>query len=88
VELAVVCALLSSLEDRALPSNICFVGEIGLSGEIRAVNRIDQSIAEADNLRMDVIVSPKANAKGLDTKHYKREIKMCNKVEDVYKMLF
>ncbi len=88
VELAVVCALLSSLEDRALPSNICFVGEIGLSGEIRAVNRIDQRIAEADKLGMDVIFIPKANAKGLDTKHYKIEIKMCNKVEDVYKMLF
>jgi len=88
IELAVVCALLSSLEDRALPSNICLVGEIGLSGEIRAVNRIDQRIAEADKLGMDVIFIPKANAKGLDKKRYKIEIKMCNKVEDVYKMLF
>lgn len=88
VELAVVCALLSSLEDRALPSNICLVGEIGLSGEIRAVNRIDQRIAEADKLGMDVIFIPKANVKGLDTKNYKIEIKMCNKVEDVYRMLF
>ncbi len=88
VELAVVCALLSSLEDRALPSNICLVGEIGLSGEIRAVNRIDQRIAEADKLGMDVIFIPKANAKGLDTKNFKIEIKTCNKVEDVYKMLF
>ncbi|OSZ82339.1 DNA repair protein RadA [Chitinophagaceae bacterium IBVUCB1] len=88
IELAVVCALLSSYEDKALPSNICLVGEIGLSGEIRAVNRIDQRIAEADKLGMDVIFIPKANAKGLDKKNYKIEIKTVNKVEDVYRGLF
>ncbi len=88
IELAVVCSLLSSYEDKALPSNICLVGEVGLSGEIRAVNRIDQRIAEADKLGMDVIFIPKANAKGLDTKNFKIEIKTVNKVEDVYKMLF
>ncbi len=88
IELAMVCALLSSYEDKALPSNICLVGEIGLSGEIRAVNRIDQRIAEADKLGMDAILIPKANAKGLDKKHYKLEIKMVNKVEDVYRLLF
>jgi DNA repair protein RadA/Sms len=88
IELAVVCALLSSYEDRALPSNICLVGEIGLSGEIRAVNRIDQRIAEADKLGMDVIFIPKANAKGLDKKGLKIEVKPVNKVEDVYRALF
>lgn len=88
IELAVVCSLLSSYEDRALPSNICLVGEVGLSGEIRAVNRIDQRIAEADKLGMDVIFIPKANAKGLDQKHFKIQIKTVNKVEDVYRMLF
>lgn len=88
IELAVVCALLSSYEDKALPNNICLVGEIGLSGEIRAVNRIDQRIAEADKLGMDVIFIPKANAKGLDKKNFKIEIKTVNKVEDVYRMLF
>lgn len=88
IELALVCALLSSYEDRALPSNMCFVGEVGLSGEIRAVNRVDQRIAEADKLGMDVIIIPKANAKGLDSKNYNIEIKTANKVEDVYRMLF
>lgn len=88
IELAVVCSLLSSYEDKALPNNICLVGEIGLSGEIRAVNRIDQRIAEADKLGMDVIFIPKANAKGLDTKSYNIQIKVVNKVEDVYKLLF
>ena len=88
MELAVVCSLLSSYEDKALPSNICLVGEVGLSGEIRAVNRIDQRIAEADKLGMDVIFIPKANAKGLDLKNMKIEVKAVNKVEDVYKALF
>jgi len=88
IELAVVCALLSSYEDKALPSNICFVGEIGLSGEVRAVNRIDQRIAEADKLGMDAIFVPKGNIKGLDKKNYSIEIKTINKVEDVYRLLF
>ncbi len=88
IELAVVCALLSSYEDKALPSNICLIGEVGLSGEIRAVNRIDQRIAEVDKLGMDVIFIPKANIKGLQRKDYKIEIKTVNKVEDVYKVLF
>ncbi len=87
IELALVCALLSSYEDKALPSNICLVGEIGLSGEIRAVNRIDQRIAEAEKLGMDAIFIPKVNGKGLEDK-FKIAVKTVNKVEDVYKMLF
>lgn len=88
IELSVVCALLSSFEDKALPSNICFVGEIGLSGEIRAVNRIDQRIAEADKLGMDAIFIPRGNFKGLDKKNFSIEIKTVGKVEDVYRLLF
>lgn len=88
IELSVVCALLSSFEDKALPSNICFVGEIGLSGEIRAVNRIDQRIAEADKLGMDAIFIPRGNFKGLDKKNFTIEIKTVGKVEDVYRLLF
>lgn len=88
IELALVCALLSSYEDKALPSNLCFVGEVGLSGEIRAVNRIDQRIAEADKLGMDAIIIPKANAKGLDNKNLNIKVKTANKVEEVYRMMF
>lgn len=88
IELAVVCALLSSYEDKALPANICLVGEVGLSGEIRAVNRIEQRIAEADKLGMDVIFVPRANARGLDKMNYKIDVKTVNKVEDVYRLLF
>jgi DNA repair protein RadA/Sms len=88
IELALVCALLSSYEDRALPSNICMVGEVGLSGEIRAVSRIEQRIAEADKLGMDMILIPQANAKGLQTAQYRIAVKMASKVEDVYRMMF
>jgi len=88
MELALVCSLLSSYEDKALPANTCLVGEVGLSGEIRAVNRIDQRIAEANKLGMDVIFIPKANAKGLDKKNFKIEVRTVNKVEDIYKALF
>lgn len=88
IELAVVCALLSSYEDKALPSNICLVGEIGLSGEIRAVNRIEQRVAEAEKLGMDAIFIPKANGKAFDTAKYRIGIKQVNKVEDIYRMLF
>jgi len=50
IDLAIVSALISSLEDVAIPNDICFAGEVGLSGEIRSVNRIEQRIQEADRL--------------------------------------
>lgn len=88
IDLPIVCALLSSYEDTALPSNVCLVGEVGLSGEIRAVNRIEQRIAEAAKMGMDLIVIPKANAKGLDTKNFNIEIRLANKVSDIYQTFF
>ena len=88
MELAVVMALLSTYEDKALPGNVIFVGEVGLSGEIRAVNRIDQRIAEAAKLGMDAIFIPKANAKGLDMQKAGIRVVAVNKVEDVYRAVF
>ncbi|PSK92130.1 DNA repair protein RadA [Taibaiella chishuiensis] len=88
IDLAIVCALLSSYEDTALPSNICLVGEVGLSGEIRAVNRIEQRIAEAAKMGMDAIIIPKANAKGLDQANFGIAIRLATKVSDVYQSLF
>jgi len=61
IDLAVLCALLSSFEDIPLPEHICFAGEIGLSGEIRAVNRIEQRIAEAEKLGFEKIFVSKYN---------------------------
>ncbi len=88
IDLPVVCALLSSYEDVALPSNICLVGEVGLSGEIRAVNRIDQRIAEAAKMGMDAIIIPKANAKGLDSQQHGITIRTATKVSEIYQSLF
>ncbi len=88
LDLALCCALLSSHDDKPLPAKTCFVGEVGLSGEIRAVSRIEQRIAEADKLGMETIFIPKANAKGLQQRGYGVKIKTAKAVEDVYRMLF
>lgn len=58
IDLAVLCSLLSSYEDVPLPQQICFAGEVGLSGEIRAVNRIEQRIAEAEKLGFEKSLFP------------------------------
>ena len=88
LDLGVVAALISSLQDVAVPSEICFAGEVGLSGEIRAVNRIDQRIQEADRLGFKQIFFSKYNTKGLDAKRYNIELKTIGKIEELYKMLF
>lgn len=88
IDLAVLCALLSSFEDMALPMNICFAGEVGLSGEIRAVNRIDQRIAEAEKLGFEKIILSKYNQKGLSAHAHQIEIVTVGKVEEVYSLLF
>jgi DNA repair protein RadA/Sms len=59
-----------------------------MPGEIRAVNRIDQRIAEAEKLGMDAIIIPKANMKGLPVDQYGITVKAANKVEEVYRMFF
>ena len=64
IDLAVLCALLSSYEDVPLAQHTCFAGEVGLSGEIRAVNRIDQRIAEAEKLGFEKIIVSKYNRRG------------------------
>ena len=88
IDLAVICALLSSYEDVPLPQNICFAGEVGLSGEIRAVNRIDQRIAEAEKLGFEKIIVSKYNQKGLAKLKSNIEIIKMGRVEEVYKHLF
>jgi len=63
IDLAVLSALLSSYEDVALPHQVCFAGEVGLSGEIRAVNRTEQRIAEAEKLGFEKIIISKYSQK-------------------------
>ena len=86
IDLAIVCALLSSYEDVPMPPKICFAGEVGLSGEIRAVNRVEQRIAEAEKLGFEKIIVSKYNSKtklkaGI-------EIVSLSKVEELYQYLF
>jgi DNA repair protein RadA/Sms len=87
-DLAVLCALLSSYEDVPLPQHTCFAGEVGLSGEIRAVNRIDQRIAEAEKLGFEKIIVSRYNQKGLSRQKFNIEIITMGRVEEVYKHLF
>ena len=88
IDLAIVSALISSLEDVSIPHDICFAGEVGLSGEIRTVNRIEQRIQEADRLGFREIYISKYNVKGLDEKKFKIKIKTIGKVEELYQSLF
>ena len=88
IDLAVLCALLSSYEDVPLPPYTCFAGEVGLSGEIRAVNRIDQRIAEAEKLGFEKIIVSKYNQKGLGKQKFNIEVVLMGRVEEVYKYLF
>lgn len=88
IDLAVLCALLSSYEDVPLPHHLCFAGEVGLSGEIRAVNRIDQRIAEAEKLGFEKIIVSKYNQKGLAKQKFNIEVVTMGRVEEVYQYLF
>ncbi len=88
LDLAIVCALLSSYEDVPLPQKVCFAGEVGLSGEIRAVNRIEQRIAEAEKLGFSKIIISKYNAKSLGNLKFGIEVVTLGKVEEVYQYLF
>lgn len=88
IDLAVLCALLSSYEDIAIGNNICFAGEVGLSGEIRAVNRIEQRIAEAEKLGFEKIFISRYNKKGADFSKFNIEVIAVGRVDEVYKGLF
>lgn len=88
IDLAVLCALLSSYSDIPLPPHVCFAGEIGLSGEIRAVNRIDQRIAEAEKMGFEKIILSKYNQKGIARQKFGIEVILMGRVEEVYQYLF
>lgn len=88
LDLAVVSALVSSMHDLPIPKNIAFAGEIGLSGEIRAVGRIEQRIQEAERLGFGKIVVPSNNLKGISKSKYKIKIAGFSKVNDALSDLF
>ncbi|MEO1517643.1 MAG: DNA repair protein RadA [Bacteroidota bacterium] len=88
IDLAIVSALISSLQDVSIPNDVCFAGEVGLSGEIRAVNRIEQRIQEADRLGFQEMYLSKYNTKGLDADRYNIRLKTIGKLEELYHELF
>ncbi len=88
IDLAVISSILSSNVDRAINKNICFAAEVGLSGEIRPVNRIEQRVSEADKLGFRQILVSTANKKNLERNKYKTEIIYADKIEQAIKFLF
>jgi len=88
IDLAVIVAIISSQQDMPITTSIAFAGEVGLSGEIRAVNRIEQRIAEAEKLGFDGIFISKFNVKGLDPKKYNIAIRPVATLEHIFNALF
>ena len=86
-DLAVICSILSSNIDIPINHKICFAGEVGLTGEIRAVSRIEQRISEAAKLGFQRIYVPSLN-KGFDPKKFQIDIVRVARVEEVFKTIF
>ena len=87
MDLSVISAVLSSSLDIAIDNDTCLCGEVGLSGEIRPVNRIEQRIQEAEKLGFSRILIPANNLKGFNKK-VSIEIKQVSKVSDAFRILF
>jgi len=86
IDLAVVAAILSSNEDIAVGKDVCFAGEVGLSGEIRPVNRVEQRIQEAEKLGFSTIFVSKYNK--IATKFPGIKVVLVSKIEEVVEQLF
>lgn len=86
IDLAVVAAILSSNEDIPVDKDFCFAGEVGLSGEIRPVNRVDQRIQEAEKLGFSAIFVSKYNK--ISLKKTLIKVRLVSKIEDVVEELF
>jgi DNA repair protein RadA/Sms len=88
IDLAICCAILSSMEEIPISYKVCFAAEVGLGGELRAVNRIEQRISEAEKLGFQQIFISKFSQKSLDLKKSKIEVKSVGKLTDVFQELF
>ena len=87
-DLAIVCSLISSMQDISIPRDFAFAGEVGLSGEIRAIRGIELRIQEAARLGFTKIFIPKPNIKGLVRQRFPIEIVEISKIETVFNELF
>ena len=87
-DLAVISAILSSNMDVAIETGVCMAGEVGLSGEIRPVNRIEQRIGEAEKLGFKRFLLPRYNMQGLNASKLHIELVPVRKVEEAFRNLF
>ena len=87
IDLAVCASVISSYNDHYISPHICFAGEVGLGGELRAVNRIENRISEAEKLGFKEIMISKYNKKGLDLSKFKLKITTAGKLEEVFEKL-
>ena len=88
MDLSVIAAVLSSNVDTPIESGWCMCGEVGLSGEVRPVNRIEQRIAEAEKLGFTDMIIPKYNLQGFDKNKYSIHLHPVRKVEEALRALF
>ena len=88
MDLSIIAAVLSSNVDTPIDAGWCMCGEVGLSGEVRPVNRIEQRIAEAEKLGFSDIIIPKYNLQGFDAKKFHIAIHPVRKVEEALRALF
>ena len=88
MDLSVIAAVLSSNVDTPIEEGWCMAGEVGLSGEVRPVARIEQRISEAEKLGFQHIIIPKYNLSGLNRKKFKIELVPVRKVEEALRALF
>lgn len=88
MDLSIIAAVLSSNVDTAIEAGWCMAGEVGLSGEVRPVNRIEQRVAEAEKLGFTDMIIPKYNLGGFDSKKYNIHLHPVRKVEEALRILF
>ena len=88
LDLAVISAILSSNVDMPIPTDVCFAGEVGLSGEIRPVTRCEQRVAEAQKLGFSTIIVPKNNLKAAKKTGQTIKVVEVSRVEDAFRHLF
>jgi DNA repair protein RadA/Sms len=88
IDLAIVAAILSSNQDEHIHTKTCFAAEVGLSGEIRPINRIEQRVSEAEKLGFERIFISKYNFRALEKGRYSIEVVPVSKVQELYSSLF
>lgn len=88
MDLSVIAAVLSSNVDTPIESGWCMAGEVGLSGEVRPISRIEARVSEAEKLGFQHIIIPKYNQQGLDLNKYQISIHPVRKVEEALQLLF